>query len=230
MKLRLAGIVAVVFMTSAFVHACSCVTVPSHGPCEGLPKSGFLFIGTVISITPEQPPEVQADGTLVEYFGGDRKVTLRVDERFAGALGPEFEVTTGSGGGDCGYPFELGGSYLVEADIWKGKAYTGICSTTSEIERVPHLIEQLRRMGKGEQPASIYGVLRQYVQDPFSYNPLIEGGNSLQRHLSEVTGLNKRCCHRRLRRSCHLAIPFGIQISGFSSGRMQQRGLDERVT
>lgn len=125
MKLRLAGIVAVVFMTSAFVHACSCVTVPSHGPCEGLPKSGFLFIGTVISITPEQPPEVQADGTLVEYFGGDRKVTLRVDERFAGALGPEFEVTTGSGGGDCGYPFELGGSYLVEADIWKVKPIQG---------------------------------------------------------------------------------------------------------
>jgi hypothetical protein len=40
-------------------------------------------------------------------------VTLEVVEAFSGVPGKTIEVLTGSGGGDCGFPFKEGAAYVV---------------------------------------------------------------------------------------------------------------------
>jgi hypothetical protein len=53
-------------------------------------------------------------------------------------------VFTGSGGGDCGFPFRRGESYLVYAsantDGWLG---TGICGRTAELSRAAADLREL---------------------------------------------------------------------------------------
>jgi hypothetical protein len=134
-----------------------------------------LFVGTVVQILePTSEPETQPDGSVEVHFGGDRRVTLRMDERFVGDVGTEVTVTTGSGGGDCGYGFEVGKSYLVSAGNWEGRLYTGICSITAPVHEAYARIQQLRALRDGARVASLTGVLIHHEWDPFSYKTLVD--------------------------------------------------------
>ena len=64
-----------------------------------------------------------------------RRVKVAVSRAYRGASGPDFEVMTGEGGGDCGYSFVVGQRYLIYAHREPGvKARTtGICSLTKPI-------------------------------------------------------------------------------------------------
>jgi len=58
-------------------------------------------------------------------------VRFEVTEPFIGmeGRGKQVEVLTGSGGGDCGFPFHCGHSYLVYAyQSQESQLATGICS------------------------------------------------------------------------------------------------------
>ncbi len=60
-------------------------------------------------------------------------VRIEIGEKFSG-LDPdqhEIEIATGFGGGDCGYPFQVGMDYIVYAyKNAQGRLETGICSRT----------------------------------------------------------------------------------------------------
>ena len=88
----------------ATTWACSCMA--SGPPCEAAWKASAVFLGTVLDISRESAPK---DGFLATH------VTFQVAEPFIGmeAYGKEVEIRTGRGGGDCGYPFTVGKSYVV---------------------------------------------------------------------------------------------------------------------
>lgn len=103
---------------------CSCV-----GPADALKArqgADAVFVGRVVHIRP----------TLVGWGveGGpwmERRVTLRVDRAWKGVNARTVVLNTGRGGGDCGFPFRRGESYLVFAHEHEGSLGTGICTRTA---------------------------------------------------------------------------------------------------
>jgi len=133
-------------ITPASVLACTCAHPPPPGP-NGAPipverapdKDEAIFEGTVAS--------ARLKGSLVDAKVGElisadidqdppyMLVAFNVSRSYAGQQGKSVELKTGMGGGDCGYPFEVGKQYLVYA--WKdesGLLSTGICSGTGLLE------------------------------------------------------------------------------------------------
>lgn len=90
--------------------ACSCLDADS--PCQAYESSEVVVVGVVTDIK-EDAVDMAIDG--VKMGSATRRwVRLRVEEPIKGGV-REMTVVTGSGGGDCGYPFNVGGRYLVYA-------------------------------------------------------------------------------------------------------------------
>ena len=64
-----------------------------------------------------------------------RRVTLVVLEPFSGVQKGTVEIVTGSGGGDCGFPFREGAEYVVYARRSDAGAPLSVstCSRTREV-------------------------------------------------------------------------------------------------
>ena len=107
-----------------------------------------------------------------------------VSEPFKGVQAGFADVITGSGGGDCGFNFTVGGTYLVFAHRHptKGQLTTGICSRTSLVARAGEELKRLRRPAPSlSGPALLHGrVIRSEYQtlrtprlnEPFAGAPL----------------------------------------------------------
>ncbi len=80
-----------------------------------------IFSGEVIEVI--KKPDV--------YFV---EVKFKLDKSWKNELKDAASITTGRGGGDCGYEFEVGKKYLVYADGDKNKLSTNICTRTSVFE------------------------------------------------------------------------------------------------
>jgi hypothetical protein len=75
-----------------------------------------------------------------------RAVTLRVDRAWKGVESRTVVVLTGQGGGDCGFPFRRGDSYLVYAYGAPGEVLAaGMCGRTAELSRAA---ADLRALGE----------------------------------------------------------------------------------
>lgn len=111
-------------------QACSCIQLPAEHSFE---DAALVFSGVVENIEASSDPAWR-----------ERRVTLRVMQWWKGEqLERTIEVHTGLGGGDCGYPFERGQSYLVFASRANGTSYTGICSGTAALVCVINKLEAL---------------------------------------------------------------------------------------
>ena len=86
-------------------------------------------MGTVSSI---------ADAT--DVYG--RHVEFEIVEAWKGISSSKVSILTGRGGGDCGYPFGVGGTYLVYAG---GAEYlaASICSRTRDLGSAGEDLEEL---------------------------------------------------------------------------------------
>jgi hypothetical protein len=83
-------------------------------------------------------------------------VKLSVEQVWKGEVAKEVTLTTGSGGGDCGYPFKVGESYLVYANASEGGLLsTGICSRTNKLSASA---QDVKILGKGK-PAAITNLM-----------------------------------------------------------------------
>lgn len=123
--------------------ACSCVQVGTVQ--EGAAGSSRVFLGQVTAIQ-DRPARTDTSWltALAEWtrqlFGATpllpardhafRQVTFTVHETFKGTPVPTLSLATGLGGGDCGYPFETGQSYVVYAHGEGDALQAGICSLT----------------------------------------------------------------------------------------------------
>jgi hypothetical protein len=98
-------------------------------------QSQAVFVGEVIQII--QKPE--SYGVSVKF---------RVGNVWKGKLSKEVTIFTGLGGGDCGYRFEVGESYLVYASGSNEHLSTNICQRTA-----PRSANgDMKLLGKGKLP------------------------------------------------------------------------------
>jgi hypothetical protein len=74
-------------------------------------------------------------------------------------VGTEVEVFTGSGGGDCGYPFRVGQHYLVYAYRDKDKLGTNICTRTKSFANANEDLAFLGTLPAAAPGVTIYGTV-----------------------------------------------------------------------
>lgn len=126
-----------------FLHtdamACSCILIGGESLKQQVTiakkDSKAVFSARVLAITKE--PE--------NYFVS---VRLLVEDVWKGKLTKEVFLTTGSGGGGCGYPFEVGENYLIYAYASNiGSLSTGICSRTKTLS---DSAQDVKVLGKGK--------------------------------------------------------------------------------
>jgi len=138
-----------VFCTPSLVSACSCAV--GGGKCDRSWNYGnVIFVGTVTR------------RLLPTDVFSRRVFQLSVSESFRGPaiVGEDVTVYTGAGGGDCGYPFEIGASYLVYANLVGDRLVTSICSHTNPVAQTAHIIRQLRALQKHERVPDFFGMVR----------------------------------------------------------------------
>jgi hypothetical protein len=122
--------------------ACSCDLPPLHQSQKQLvttarKSSRAIFSGVVLK---------------TEEVGYSVHVTFKVDAFWKGPLPSEVMLTTGRGGGDCGYRFEVGLRYLVYAygsDVTS--LGTNICQRTAPY---PDAATDLKILGKTKRPST----------------------------------------------------------------------------
>jgi hypothetical protein len=135
-----------VFFAAAFIvsaaaprpaAACSCAG--SRPACQAFWDPGAVFTGKVMAI------ETHSSGGAPFI---ERRVRFEVVEAFTGVTGSTIDVYTGNGGGDCGYAFVVGGTYLVYAYQATGSPWltTGICSRTRPLSRATDDLAYLRSL------------------------------------------------------------------------------------
>jgi hypothetical protein len=140
------------FVAPSLVRACSCA-VGTGGCGMALSQGSVVFLGQVIAR--DESNDGDSNGATTYVFH------LTVTENFQGAdqRGREVAVSTGRGGGDCGYPFQIGTSYLVYAGNDNGKLSTSICSGTSPEVMVSGTLKELRALRDGTRVDDLFGTI-----------------------------------------------------------------------
>lgn len=123
-------------------YACSCAQPPSVE--DELERSQAVFSGKVL--------EVKEQKNFKGYV--KKRVLIEVEETWKGVSESQVIITTGSGGGDCGYEFQVGQEYLVyatESTMYGDKAelVTVICDRTTGLSAAQ---EDLTVLGEGKEP------------------------------------------------------------------------------
>lgn len=127
-KYRITGILlAAVFiglLSIISATACSC-GFPRDMSTEEQVAASFnsssaVFSGKVISFE--------------STWSGKMKATFEVETIWKGEIGKKVKVTTGRGGGDCGFEFKVGEEYLVYA-YGEDDLSANICSRTKGLNR-----------------------------------------------------------------------------------------------
>ncbi len=143
----LIAVVAALTAGSARVSACTCVVNTST--CKAEWDADAVFVGQVTANDLAAEPDIFLS----------RRVTFVVKETFKGIEGPLVDVRTGMGGGDCGFRFSVGDTYLVYAhrQHTTGTLTTGICSRTSLAANAPDLKHLRRPLSPLPEPARLHG-------------------------------------------------------------------------
>lgn len=127
----------------ANAYACSCGG--GGAPCYNYGRSSAVFVGTPIAV---RTVAGSTDRNREEYRA-PRTFTFSVQQSFLGIQATEIEVSTGAGGGDCGYDFKLGTSYVVYAARYdkSSQLITSICTRTKPLDQAKEDLEFLRSLG-----------------------------------------------------------------------------------
>ena len=129
--------------------ACSCAG--PGAPCAEAWRADAVFVGQVVSIS----------ATV------GRRVEVAVIEPFRGFQLSQVTLETGYGGGDCGYPFEMGQSYLVYANrTGEGHLTTSICSRTRPVRDAAEDLAYARSLAAIDPGASARQIGRVVLWEP----------------------------------------------------------------
>ncbi|WP_420128697.1 hypothetical protein [Longimicrobium sp.] len=113
---------------------CKCAA-PADVPAA-VAASDAVFTGRVLSVR---------DTTIAvgEHAWPVRRVTLRADRAWKGVESRLVVVLTGMGGGDCGFAFRRGESYLVYAHENGGVLRAGMCGRTAAVSQARADVHEL---------------------------------------------------------------------------------------
>ncbi|WP_445489824.1 hypothetical protein [Niallia sp. 03133] len=125
----------------SITSACSCTELPSVE--EEFERSKAVFSGKVVDIREKR--------SLKGYTS--KSVLFEVTNTWKGVEQSQIIITTGQGGGDCGFNFKEGEEYLVyanESTMYGAKSLVSIiCDRTNELSSSQ---EDLAILGKGQPP------------------------------------------------------------------------------
>jgi hypothetical protein len=159
MKLRpFLFLIAILAGGSMRALACSCARV---GPvCESFWATDVVFVGEVETIETITVPMEAGSSTIQAQ---QHVVRFKVSKTYRGDVGNATMVQTGMGGGDCGYHFEIGHSYVVFGHRWNGAIYAGICSATQPAEKAEKALAWLDSLSTQPSAASIFGTVTRRI-------------------------------------------------------------------
>jgi hypothetical protein len=165
----------VLFATAGIAHACSCALL--GGACGAAKPGGTMFLGEVLDgRTVKVPAHFPGRNNL---FFNQRIFRIRVTDTFSGdqRAGEVVEVRTGSGGGDCGFDFQPGKRYFVDAytaqaaqddpaELAAVHLGAGICGNTQPEESAGVIVSELRTaLVRGRQP-DLHGEITLAIAGP----------------------------------------------------------------
>jgi hypothetical protein len=137
------ALTAILGIYPSIASACSCLQPPT--PDDAFDSDDAVFLATTKEV--KRPPtrpdwyyellfEIdERFGTHYAWQSNDVTVILQVDTAWKGVSTDRVSIRTGSGGGDCGYPFLEKQQYVVYASRYKGQLATSICSRTTPAHR-----------------------------------------------------------------------------------------------
>ena len=141
------------FVCAAEAAACSCA-FGGGAVCQEFWNMDAVFAGTVT----ENKTVTVDEGS---YKHQVRLFKFAVAETFRGEQSAQAEIATGRGGGDCGYGFRVGESYLVYArrNEKDGRLYTGICMRTKPLAGADEDLSYIRALPRADATATIFGTV-----------------------------------------------------------------------
>jgi Tissue inhibitor of metalloproteinase. len=171
-RIFLLSIAFILMLASAEIaSACSCAR-PGL-PCESFSDAKAIFVGKVVGAK-EQKESFGEGGVKTIYDVGE--IYFKVEESFIGAKTSRVVIHSGTGGGDCGYWFIRGQSYLVYAyGESANKLYTHICTRTRPLDKAEEDLAFLRNLPRKGTGARIFGTVAAAVKDADS-----EGWRTMQ--------------------------------------------------
>lgn len=198
--LTFASLLLVIFSATR-AEACSCM-MPGP-PCQEFSEASAVFVGTVTGI--KTAPRDEA-----EQRDAARRVTFAVKEAFSGVKGKQASVWTGFGGGDCGYSFDEGASYLVYASARPdGRLYTGICTRTRPASAAASDVAFLRALARRTSGVTFSGRVGRLLD---------KWDESGERTLEPLKGVRVTVVGRAGRREARTDARGRYELTGFPSG------------
>jgi hypothetical protein len=223
----------VLLLTTVFLGAAAACTCQYGGApvCQDYWRTDVVFAGTVVG---------SAKITIGE---GDNKydqrlVRFEVAQIFRGELTAKAEIVTGWGGGDCGYRFNDGETYLVYASRNKQdqRLQTSICTRTRPISKAAEDLDFIRNLHNMDAGAVIFGKVNKHNYKakegeafslPISFANLIIEGESfrIEARTDEqggyrITGLAPGDYTVKLK------VPNGMISNGVRGGGMVEEKAD----
>src|SRR5215510_3052420 len=210
--------------------ACEC---PPGGVsiCQEYWRTDVVFLGTVVG---------SAKITINEgdYKYEQRLVRFEAVTTFRGEQKAKEEIVTGLSGGDCGYRFIDGETYLVYArrNRQDKRLYTSTCTRTQPLSRAAQDLEYIRNLPYSDAGAVIFGKVNRHNYKakegeafslPVSFADLIIEGESLRFEARtdeqggyRITGLAPGAYTVKLK------IPNGMTSNGARGGAMAEEKAD----
>lgn len=216
------SVAALFLMLCASGRALGCSCITPGAPCQAFGSASAVFVGTVTGSGPRQHRQGEKAGD-VDWTPVVFRFTVL--QPFLGVESAEVEVATGRGGGDCGYSFRKGETYLVYAYGGRDGAplATGICTRTRPVSAASEDLEFLRGLaGRGPGVSLTITVLRR-AQD------VKDGGRSPESGMAGA-GLVVEGAGERMEVKTDAA--GRVQLSGLKPGTYKVRLLlpDELTT
>jgi hypothetical protein len=157
------GALFVMMLCVSSVLGCTCAGPAT--PCQDYGRASAVFVGTAIAVrTFERTADSKSD--RIEYWAL-RTFKFSVEQSFLGVQAMEVEVSTGQGGGDCGYSFKLGERYVVYAHRFErdNRLITSICTRTKPHETAEEDLQFLSVLASRNPGVTIYGEVKRGKQN-----------------------------------------------------------------
>ena len=135
-NLRLASTFAALLLAAAPAFTLACKCVPPPPPKQALEKAAAVFVGTVVAENKEKKP-------------GGRELELEVSGVWKGALPKRITVYTATDSAACGFPFQLGETYVVYTYLDGDRHLTNLCTRTA---LKTNATEDLKALGEPRAP------------------------------------------------------------------------------
>src|SRR6266404_5945871 len=166
---------ALIAIMLAVTSAAACSCAGGASPCQEYGRASVVFVSTAIAVRTVARP-ANSDKVETEYWA-PRRFKFFIEKSFLGLTGTETEVSTGLGGGDCGYDFKIGKRYVVYAykSGKTGRLVTSICSRTNPFENANDDIEFLRSLESQQPGVTISGEVRRMRQNVASGDSVYVG-------------------------------------------------------